>query len=50
MVSFVNIFLSYVLLMLVIVIVAGIAVTIGITMRKKKDASQTVVVESTQDE
>lgn len=40
MVAFINSFLSYLLLMLVIVAVAGVAVFIGITMRKKKDQAQ----------
>ena len=39
MVSFVNTFLSYLLLLLIIVAVAGVALFIGITMRKKKNAS-----------
>lgn len=38
MVSFANVFLSYLLLLLIIVAVAGIAAFIGITMRKKKNA------------
>lgn len=37
MIAFVNTFLSYLFLMLVIVVVAGIAVVIGITMRKRKN-------------
>lgn len=37
MINFANAFLSYLLLMLVIVAVAGVAVFIGITLRKKKN-------------
>ena len=38
LISFFNSFMSYIVLMLIIVILAGIAVTIGITMAKKKNA------------
>ena len=38
MVAFTNVFLSYLLLLLLIVAVAGIAAFIGITMRKKNNA------------
>ena len=38
MIAFVNTFLSYLLLLFIIVAVAGIGVVIGINMRKKKDA------------
>lgn len=37
MINFVNSFLSYILLMAVIVIVAGIAIFIGIRLRRKKN-------------
>lgn len=37
MIPFINKFLSYIVVMLVIVLVAGIAMFIGITMRMKKD-------------
>ncbi len=37
MVNFVNSFLSYLAVMAVIVVVAGIAITIGITLRKSKN-------------
>ena len=37
MVSFVNAFLSYVLVMLVIVVVGGAAIALGIHLRKKKN-------------
>lgn len=40
MIEFLSSFMSYLLLMLVFVAVAGIAVFIGITMRKKKTAGQ----------
>lgn len=36
-VLFVNSFLSYLLLMAVIVVIAGVAIFIGIRMRKKKN-------------
>lgn len=48
-VSFVNTFLSYLMLMLVIVVLAGGAVAIGITLRKKKNA-QTVDQETSKEE
>ena len=38
LISFVNSFLSYVVLMGIIVVLAGIAVAIGTTMAKKKNA------------
>lgn len=37
MVAFFNSFLSYLLLMVVIIAVAGVAIFVGITMRKKKN-------------
>lgn len=37
MVSFVNSFLSYLMLMFVIVVVAGCGIAIGLFLRKKKD-------------
>ena len=43
MVNFVNTFLSYILLMAVILVVGGIAVTIGITLRKRKNAQTATV-------
>lgn len=39
MINFVNTFLSYALLLLVTVVLAGIAVTIGIILAKKKSAA-----------
>ncbi len=41
-VSFINSFLSYLLLLAVIVALAGVAVFIGITLRKKKNADKPV--------
>lgn len=41
-VSFFNSFLSYLLLLAVIVALAGVAVFIGITLRKKKNADKPV--------
>ena len=38
LVSFLNSFMSYFMVMLVIVVVAGVATAIGITMAKKKGA------------
>ncbi len=40
MVSFVNSFLSYLMLLIVIVAVAGCAIAIGLFLRKKKDAGK----------
>lgn len=40
MVAFLNSFLSYLLLMVVIAAVAGVAIFIGITMRKKKNQAE----------
>ncbi|MDL2302243.1 hypothetical protein LJC58_07805 [Lachnospiraceae bacterium OttesenSCG-928-D06] len=37
MINFINTFLSYIVLMLAIVVIAGIAVVIGTNMRKKKN-------------
>lgn len=37
-VSFANAFLSYLLLFLIIVVLGGVAVAVGITLRKKKNA------------
>lgn len=36
LVNFLNSFMSYLVLMLVIVVIAGVAITIGITMAKRK--------------
>ena len=48
MVSVVNSFLSYLVLMLVILAVGGVAVAIGITLRKRKNA-QTAVEDKTEE-
>ncbi len=50
MVSFINSFLIYFIQFLVICVVAGVAVTLGLTMAKKKiagKASETEAAEST---
>lgn len=39
LVNFLNSFMSYLVLLLIIVVVAGVATTIGITMAKKKSAN-----------
>ncbi|MBQ8598151.1 MAG: hypothetical protein IJ409_10215, partial [Lachnospiraceae bacterium] len=44
---FINSFLSYLLVMAVIVVLVGIAVFIGITMRKKKNLQLAAEVETT---
>ena len=46
MVSFINSFLSYIMLMLVILVVAGIGCFIGITARKNKNKKETAPTES----
>lgn len=38
LISFVNAFLSYIMLLLVIAVVGGAAITIGLTLAKKKSA------------
>lgn len=43
MVAFFNSFLSYLMLMAVIVAMAGAAIFIGITMRKKKNQAEPAV-------
>lgn len=50
LILFVNSFLSYILLFVIIVIVAGIAMSIGITMRKKADAKAALEALSAEDE
>lgn len=47
---FFNSFLSYLLLFAVIVVVAGIAMFIGISMRKKKNAEEEEQALSSEDE
>ncbi len=43
---FLNSFLSYLLLMAIIVVIAGVAVFIGIKLRKNKDAKQLAAEET----
>ena len=40
MVNFINSFLSYVVVLLVIAAVGAVAITLGITLRKKKNAKE----------
>ena len=40
LILFLNSFLSYILLFLIVVVVAGIAMFIGITMRKKSNSKE----------
>lgn len=42
LISFVNAFLSYLVLMVIILIVGGIAIAIGLTLAKKKNAKNAV--------
>lgn len=42
LISFANVFLSYLVLMVIILIVGGIAITIGLTLAKKKNAKAAV--------
>lgn len=49
LILFVNSLLSYLLVFVVIVIVAGIAIFIGITMRKKKNAKMALEAEMTEE-
>ena len=46
MVSFINSFLIYVVQFLVIAVAAGVAVTIGITMARKKNAGKAADTEA----
>lgn len=45
LVSFLNSFMSYLVLLAVIVVVAGAATVIGITMAKKKNAENAAVAD-----
>ncbi len=45
LISFINAFLSYAVLLLVIVAVCAVAVTIGITLRRRKDQKAGASVE-----
>lgn len=42
LISFVNAFLSYFVLMVIILVVGGIAIAIGLTLAKKKNAKAAV--------
>ncbi len=50
MLAFISSFFSYLLLMLVIVAVAGVATFIGITLRKKKNQAQPAGAENAEGE
>ena len=43
MVPFINTFLSYIVLLLIVVVLAGAAVAIGLTLAKKKNAKNVPV-------
>lgn len=45
-VSFLNSFLSYLMLLLIIVVLGGVAIALGITLRKKKNAQEPKVEET----
>ena len=51
LINFVNTFLSYFVLLAIIVVVAGIALTIGITLAKRKNAkaSANIATDSTKE-
>lgn len=49
MVNFVNVFLTYVVQFLVICVVSGAAITIGITMAKKKNGGASSEAGSAED-
>lgn len=42
LISFANVFLSYLVLMIIILVVGGIAIVIGLTLAKKKNAKAAV--------
>lgn len=46
MVSFVNSFLSYLMLLLVIVVLSGCAVALGLFLRKNKKKDNTAVIDT----
>lgn len=50
MISFANSFLSYLMLLIVIVVLSGVAVFVGITLRKKKDAKNEIMENSKKEE
>lgn len=49
MIPFINSFLSYLLLMLIIAALAGLGTFIGITLRKRKNAKAAAVEEPAED-
>lgn len=50
MIHFANSFLSYLMLLLIIVVLSGVAVFVGITLRKKKDAKNEMTENSKKEE
>lgn len=50
LVVFLNSFLSYLVLLVIILIVAGVAVTIGLTLAKRKNAKAAVESAAAQEE
>lgn len=48
-VAFLNSFLSYLMLMLIIVVLGAIAITLGITLRKRKDAKEALLASAQAD-
>lgn len=50
MIHFANSFLSYLMLLLIIVVLSGVAVFVGITLRKKKDAKNEITENSKKEE
>ena len=50
MISFANSFLSYLMLLIVIVVLSGVAVFVGIILRKKKDAKNEMTENSKKEE
>lgn len=47
MVEFINVFLSYLMLMLIIIVVAAIGFSIGLFLRKKKNSKKAAEVVET---
>ena len=48
LIAFVNMFLSYLLVMAVIVVLGGIAIFIGITLRKRKNLQEAQAAKETE--
>lgn len=46
MIAFINTFLSYIVLMLIILVVAALGFSVGRVLRKRKNAKATVEVEN----